>query len=237
MQTIFNLRPFESHDPVSFWEWFQGRRASLEARLCASVAPGAEASHLTLTTNFGDLLREMRGFDASLTPVLRRGADGGMILIVSADAAVEAFGAAKTLAACAPQFPDWRVIALRPRKGVPPMGRGRLMSLETEDMRVAYSLSNSRMTIAILSAQDVSADPAEARYIARRIVADMLGEEDYALSVADVHFLSWSDWMAATPGGRSVPIHAFTAAFDGVFRREGGAQTRVAASEPVAQVA
>lgn len=234
MEAVQNLRVSETHDPETFWAWFSRRRASLEARLAASVAPGCDASHLTLANVFSDLLREMQAYDGSLGPVLRRGADGRMILIVSADAAVEVFSSAKALVAAAPDFTDWSILALRPRN-VPKTARGRGVSVDVEDLRVTFALGNGRISVAVLGPAAQKVDPAEARHMARRLVAELLGEEDYALFVSDVTWLKREEWDAASPGGVCVPPRLFAASFDAIFHRErAAAQARV---EPVAQVA
>lgn len=221
----------------AFWSWFRNRRSSLEARLAASVAPGGEVSHLVLTQSFGDLMRALRDFDASLTPVLRRCPDGRMVFIVSADAAVEAFSSAKALVATAPTVTDWTIVALRPRS-VPKLGRGRAAMLGTDDLRVAHGVANGRMTIALLG-DTACVDPLEARHIARRLVAELLGEEDFALHVIDVAYLSLADWQAIAPACVSVPFAEFPAVFDTLFRRVASRPAPVVPAAPalVARVA
>lgn len=234
MQNVRDLRVCEAHDPESFWAWFSRRRASLEARLAASVAPGCEASHLVLTNSFSDLLREMQAYDGSLGPVLRRGADGRMILIVTADAAVEVFSSAKALAAAAPCFADWSILALRPRN-VPKTVRGRGVSVDAEDLRITFALGNGRVNVAVLGPAAQKVESSEARHMARRLVADLLGEEDFALFVSDVAWLKQEEWDVASPGGVCVPLRLFAASFDAIFHGErAAAQAR---AEPVAQVA
>lgn len=237
MQVVNATRICEAHDPDSFWAWFSRRRGSLEARLAASVAPGCDVSHLTMTNAFGDLLRELRAYDGSLGPVLRRGADGCMILIVSVDAAVEVFSSAKTLVASAPHFADWSILALRPRT-VPRTARGRGVSVDVEDLRVTFALANGRISVAVLGLAEHRIDPVEARHVSRRLVAELLGEEDYALFVSDVAYLTQEAWAAASPGGVCVPPRLFAASFDAIFHRERAAsRARVEPAAPVAQVA
>ncbi len=206
--------------PSHFWHWFSAHANALSARAAAAVTGAQPLSYRVLKAYFGDLIDATRGFDAELTPMLGRDADGVLTLTFTADAAAEAFGAARQLLEAAPSVPGWRFAAFAGRRIAPDRIAGDAVALDTAELRFAYALANNRIVVMLLTEQDISCDYFEAQYLARRIVHDLLGEEDFGLHVAGAQIGNYQSWLAATPGGQSWPVGELAARFDRIFKRQ-----------------
>lgn len=199
-----------------FWAAFAASRKSLEARLAACAPSEAPVAYPVMRAYFTDLIGALAAFDPTLTPEIER--DGpGWRLTVSADGAIESFASARLLAALAPALPGWRVGALRRRRALPEKITGPGVSIDCARLRFAYGLGSDRMVAMLLTEDPMPGDRYEAQFLARRLVADLLGEDDCAHWIADTRLVSYEDWLAVTPGGRSWPIAELTRRFDAIF--------------------
>ncbi|MBK9082997.1 MAG: hypothetical protein IPL88_13410 [Rhizobiales bacterium] len=201
-------------NPSVFWSFVCAARASIEMRLGGLSEP----SYADIVARCPDLIAALAAYDPLLTPEIRH-YEEAVEFVVSADSAPECFASAQDLVAAAPVVPGWRVRALRPRRDVPRFIEDNGVRLDTSRLRVAYGLANDRMVAMLLIEDDLPGDYFEAQYLARRIVADMLGEEDFANWMADARMLRYEDWLAISPGGRSWPLAELPARFDDIFHR------------------
>lgn len=204
------------HHASTFWTAFSAARRSIEARLAACAPVRGPVPYPILYARFGELIEALAAFDRSLTPEFER-MDEGWRFVVSADGALESFAAARQLVAAAPELPGWSVCALRPRRPAPVRVDGPGVSLDFARLRFAYGLANDRMVAMALIDGPTPQDRYEAQFLARRLVADLLGEADYAQWIADTRLVAYEDWLAVTPGGRSWPMTELTARFDAIF--------------------
>ena len=224
------------HHASSFWNAFAAARKSIEARLSACAPAQGPVASAILYARFAELIEALAAFDPALTPEFERVA-GGWRFVVSADGAIESFAAARQLVAAAPDLPGWSVLALRPRRAAPARVDGPGVSLDFARLRFAYGLANDRMVAMALIEGETPQDRHEAQFLARRLVADLLGEEDYAYWIADTRLVSYEDWLAVTPGGRSWPMRELATRFDAIFHPRPLAPPELieAAGTPVAE--
>jgi hypothetical protein len=203
------------HDPLPFWSYFSAVSPSLETSL-RDLSPGSWLGGAALRRVRADLMDALWDYHHSLTLDLARD-EQGFCLTVSADGAVEDFEAVRTLIAAAPEVSGWRFEALRPRRQLGAQVVDGDLSMPTRGLRFSYGLANDRMVALVLFEERPPVDPAAGQFLARRLVADLLGEEDDALWIADARLMSYEDWLAITPGGRSWPISEMTERFDAIF--------------------
>ncbi len=224
------------HHASSFWNAFAAARKSIEARLAACAPAQGPVPYPILHARFAELIEALAAFDAALTPEFERAGEGWRF-VVSADGAIESFAAARLLVAAAPDLSGWSICALRPRRAPPARVDGPGVSLDVARLRFAYGLANDRMVTMALIDGAMPQDRHEALFLARRLVADLLGEEDYALWMADTRLVAYEDWLAVTPGGRSWPMSELTARFDAIFHPRPLAPLELieAAGTPVAE--
>jgi hypothetical protein len=201
-------------DPLPFWSFFRSVLPSLETSL--RDLPAGLISPSELRKRRPDLLEALGDYDRGLSLELSREA-GGFRMAVCADGAVEDFDAARALVAAAPEMRGWRLDALRPRRALASRVVDGDLSMPTEGLRFSYGLANDRMVALILFEERPPVELAAGHYLARRLVADLLGEEDDALWIADARLVSYADWLAVTPGGRSWPIQELAPRFDAIF--------------------
>lgn len=201
-------------DPLPFWCYFRSVLPSLETSL--RDLPAGRIALWELRKRRPDLLDALADYDRGLSLEIARRPDG-FHLAVCADGAVEDFASARELAAAAPDTPGWRIRALRSRRSLKETIVDGDLSMPTEGLRFSYGLANDRMVALILFEERPAIDAAAGHYLARRLVADLLGEEDDALWISDARLISYQDWLAITPGGRSWPIGELTERFDAIF--------------------
>lgn len=199
-----------------FWATFAAMRKSVEARLSSCAPASGPVAYPVMRAYFADLVDALGQFDPTLTPEIER-EGGDWRLVISADGAIESFPAARLLVGAAPSLPGWRVEALRQRRPLPAQLPGPGFALDCARLRFAYGLANDRMVAMALTEDRMPDDRHEAQFLARRLVADLLGEEDCAHWIADTRLVSYEDWLAVTPGGRSWPIAELTSRFDAIF--------------------
>ncbi|MBL8590462.1 MAG: hypothetical protein JNK46_18145 [Methylobacteriaceae bacterium] len=200
-----------------FWRDFIAARASIEARLAAAAPARGPTPYPVMRAYFADVVDALAAYDPALTPEIERAPSGAWRLVVSADGAAESFASARDLIAAAPAIDGWRLEALRPRRAPPARIDGPGVSIELSRLRFAYGLANDRMVAMLLIEGRMPADRHEAQFLARRLVADLLGEADEATWIADTRLVSYEDWLAITPGGRSWPIGELASRFDAIF--------------------
>lgn len=209
-----------------FWSVFSANRSVLEARL--STSQGTLAGW-ELHAAAPELVEALFRFDPGLTLEAGR-FDGLYSLVVGAGGIAEDVPSARELALGAPMAPGWLVRALRPRRDPGATVREGATVLQPEALRFAYRLANDRMVALILGEPGVVAQDPNAHYLARRIVLDLLGEEDFADWIEDVRFVGYEDWLAASPGGRCWPLREMAARFDAIFHPPARATQRPVAA-------
>lgn len=200
-------------DTYHFWSTFSVVRPALEARLAGGDGPLAGWE---LRAAAPDLVEALFRYDPGLTLEAGR-FDGLFSLIVGAGGVAEDAPAARELALAAPMAPGWLVRALRPRRDPGACVREGATTLRPDGLRFAYRLANDRMVALLLGEQGVARRDPNAHFLARRIVLDLLGEEDFAAWIADVRFVGYEDWLAASPGGRCWPLAEMATRFDAIF--------------------
>lgn len=200
-------------EPFFFWSYFSDMRETIESRLagCRGFVPACELKRLA-----PGLIAVLDAYGHGLTIEIER-YDGLFAMIVSAGGDVERFEAAQALMMAAPMAPGWLMRALRPRRDPGETVQSGGLTLRIEGLRFAYGLANDRMVVVLLT-DDAAFDigPA-AQGLARRLAADLLGEEDFGLSISDARLMRYGDWLAASPGGRSWPISDLAIRFDAIF--------------------
>lgn len=200
-------------EPFSFWSYFSDMRGEIESRLAGfqGVVPGCELQRLA-----PGLIAALEAYDPTLTIEIDR-FDGLFAMIVSANGDVSRFASARDLVLAAPIAHGWLMRALRPRREPDDAVHVGALTLKIEGLRFAYGLANDGM-VAMILAEDApfEAGPA-AQALARRLVGDLLGEEDFGLSIADARLMRYADWLEVTPGGRSWPIRDLAPRFDAIF--------------------
>lgn len=198
-------------DPMVFWSFFSDMRETIERRLAGfrGVVPACEMQRVA-----PGLAAALAAYDHGLTLEIER-FEALFAMIVGAGGDVGRFEAARELALSAPLAPGWLMRALTPRRDPGAIAQDRGLASKLGEARFAYRLANDRMTVMIL-VEDGQVE-AGAHFLARRLVADLLGEEDFGLSVSDARLMRYSDWLAATPGGCSWPIRDLVARFDAIF--------------------
>ena len=199
-------------DPRLFWSHFSDIRETVEARLGGfqGVLPACEMNRVG-----PGLLTALAAYDPALTLELER-FEGIFAMIVGAGDDAARFASARELALAAPLAPGWVMRALRPRRDPGEALRADAPTLRMDRLRFAYGLANDRVVVMVL-AEEAPLEAPGARFLARRLVSDLLGEEDYGLFVSDARLMRYADWLAATPGGRSWPIAELAARFDAIF--------------------
>jgi len=198
-------------DPLLFWSHFSDLRESIERRLAGfqGVVPACEMAGVA-----PGLTAALAAYDRGLTVEIER-FEGLFAMIVGAEGDASRFEAARELALAAPFAPGWLMRALAPRRDPGEAAHEGALSLKLDGLRFAYGLANDRMVVMVLAEQ--APFEAGAHFLARRLVADLLGEEDFGLSIADARLMRYADWLAMTPGGRSWPIRDLAPRFDAIF--------------------
>jgi hypothetical protein len=199
-------------DPRLFWSHFSDIRETVEARLAAfqGVVPACALNRVA-----PGLAPALVDYDRGLTLEIER-FEGIFAMIVGAADDVARFDSARELALAAPMAPGWLMRALRPRRDPGEALRADALTLRTDRLRFAYGLANDRMVVMIL-AEDAPFEEPGGHFLARRLVGDLLGEEDYGLFISDARLMRYADWLAATPGGRSWPIAELATRLDAIF--------------------
>lgn len=200
-------------EPFVFWSYFSDMRETIESRLAGfhGFVPACELKRLA-----PGLIAVLDAYGHGLTIEIER-YEGLFAMIVSAGGDVGRFEAAQALMLTAPLAPGWLMRALRPRRDPGEAVHSGGLTLRLDGLRFAYGLANDRMVVVLLT-DDAAFDvgPA-AQSLARRLTADLLGEEDFGLSISDARLMRYGDWLAASPGGRSWPISDLAIRFDAIF--------------------
>lgn len=200
-------------DPLLFWSQFSEARPCIERRLAGfeGVVPACE-----MQAAAPGLVAALAAYDRGLTLQIER-FEGLFAMILGAQGEAERFAAARELALAAPLAPGWLMRALAPRRDPGEAVHEGALTLRLDGLRFAYGLANDRMVVMVLAEQAPFEAGPGAHFLARRLVADLLGEEDFGLSISDARLMRYADWMAATPGGRSWPILDLSQRFDAIF--------------------
>lgn len=215
-------------DPLSFWSFFYEMRESIESGVSRfhGVVPDCEARRIAPA-----LLGALDGYHRGLTLEIDH-LDGLFGMIVGAGGAPEHFDAARDLVAAAPLAPGWLMRALGPRREPGEAVHEGGVTLRLDGLRFAYGLANDRMVVMALAEHGpFEAGPA-AHFLVRRLVRDLLGEEDFALWIADARLMRYEDWLATVPGGRSWPMRDLPARFDAIFHPPPRARAPASAQGP-----
>ncbi len=210
---------------VRFWSWLREELDPLAFALRAGCAPGESAS---LTTGAGalpsiasELAARLSVVAPGLSPVLSVARDGACVLTFTAGGAAERFDLAYDLVEYAPNLPGWEFHALR-APNAPQRFEAAGLAFDLDTLRFYYRLANDRAVVAVLCDQPAPADYPTRRSFAGAIVAELLGEEDFARFVSDALLLDYETWLNATPGGRSAPLALISPTFRRIFGRHGG---------------
>ncbi len=200
-------------EPFSFWSYFSDMREEIESGLAGfeGVAPRAD-----VRTYAPGLAAALDAYDRGLSIDIEK-FEGLHTLIVSANADVQRFQAARDLALAAPMAQGWLMRVLRPRRDPGEAVRAGGHALKLDGLRFSYGLANDAMVVLILAEDAPFEAGAAAQLLARRLVSDVLGEEDFGLSISDARLIRYADWLAVTPGGRSWPIADLAPRFDAIF--------------------
>lgn len=205
--------PFTMRDPSKFWSCFSDVRAAIERRLAGyqGVVPSADMQRIA-----PGLIGALEAYDRGLTLEIEK-FEGIFAMVVSAQGDVARFESARELTLAAPIAPGWLMRAMTPRRDPGVDVRERGLTLKLDGLRFAYGLANNRMVVMVLAEDAPFEAGAQAQALARRLVGDLLGEEDFGLSISDARLMRYADWLAATPGGRSWPIRDLAPRFDAIF--------------------
>jgi hypothetical protein len=210
---------------VRFWSWLREQLEPLASALRADCAPGESASLTvgagTLPLIAGELAARLSVVAPGLSPVLSVARDGACVLTFTAGGAAERFDIAYDLVESAPSLAGWEFHALR-APNAPQRFEAAGLAFELDSLRFYYRLANDRAVVAVLCDGPAPADYPTRRLFAAAIVAELLGEEDFARFVSDALLLDYETWLNATPGGRSAPLGLISPTFRRIFRRPAG---------------
>jgi hypothetical protein len=210
---------------VRFWSWLRQELEPLASALRADCAPGENAS---LTTGAGalasmtcELAARLSVVAPGVSPILSVARDGACVLTFTAGGEAERFDLAYDLVEFAPSLPGWEFHALR-APNAPQRFEAAGLAFDLDTLRFYYRLTNDRAVVAVLCDGPALADYPTRRSYAAAIVAELLGEEDFARFVSDALLLDYETWLNATPGGRSAPLALISPTFRRIFRRPTG---------------
>jgi hypothetical protein len=192
----FRLKSLVPPNPAAFWTWFAKNRSRAEGIIDCQLGGDTTYDHAMVEPVISAFYEALQKFDRRLAcefgPL-----DDGYDFVISAEGDASAFDRVFALVKAAPDFPRWRITALKPRS---PHGYVALDGIPIRSDQLTYVALKadddpSKADFVFAADIDVAAYEEPLQYMAHLALDAALGEHDAAKLVNSVTVISKADFV------------------------------------------